>query len=138
MIAAIAWYYLREQLQLCPFLIFFYEVGVGLWDFLLSAGLGVLFHSENFINTGTIEYLVGIWLVRVLMLGVSVILTKKYQKTGGTMRLFSIIVILGLFGTLILSQQKNLAIRRRSDWFMAHSIFGIIVCCYVLPHEAAA
>lgn len=107
-IAAIAWYYLREQLQLCLFLIFFYEVGVGLWDFLLSAGLGVLLHSENFINTGTVEYLIGIWLVRMLMLGVSVILTKQYQKTAGTMRLFSIIVILGLFGTLILSQQKIL------------------------------
>lgn len=107
-IAAIAWYYLREQLQLCLFLIFFYEVGVGLWDFLLSAGLGILLHSENFINTGTVEYLIGIWLVRMLMLGVSVILTKQYQKTAGTMRLFSIIVILGLFGTLILSQQKIL------------------------------
>lgn len=107
-IAAIAWYYLREQLQLCLFLIFFYEVGVGLWDFLLSAGLGVLLHSENFINTGTVEYLIGIWLVRILMLGVSVILTKQYQKTAGTMRLFSIIVILGLFGTIILSQQKIL------------------------------
>lgn len=108
MIAAIAWYYLQEQLQLCLFLIFFYEVGVGLWDFLLSAGLGVLFHSENFINTGTVEYLVSIWLVRLLMLGTSIILTKQYQKTAGTMRLFSVIVILGLFGTLILSQQKIL------------------------------
>lgn len=108
MIAAIAWYYLQEQLQLCLFLIFFYEVGVGLWDFLLSAGLSVLFHSENFINTGTVEYLVSIWLVRLLMLGTSIILTKQYQKTAGTMRLFSVIVILGLFGTLILSQQKIL------------------------------
>ena len=108
MIAAIAWYYLQEQLQLCLFLIFFYEVGVGLWDFLLSAGLGVLFHSENFINTGTVEYLVSIWLVRLLMLGTSIILTKHYQQTAGTMRLFSVIVILGLFGTLILSQQKIL------------------------------
>lgn len=107
-IAAIAWYYLRKQLQLCLFLIFFYEIGVGLWDFLLSACLGVLFHSENFVNTDTLEYLAAIWLVRLLMLGISVILTKQYQKTAGTMRLFSIIVILGLFGTLILSQQKIL------------------------------
>ena len=105
-IAAIAWYYLREQLQLCLFLIFFYEIGVGLWDFLLSACLGVLFHSENFVNTDTLEYLAAIWLVRLLMLRISIILTKQYPKTAGTMRLVSIIVILGLFGTITLSQQK--------------------------------
>ena len=41
-ITAVSWYYLRDKLNLCLFLAFFYEVGVGLWDFLLQAGLGIL------------------------------------------------------------------------------------------------
>ncbi len=56
-VSAITWYYHREQLRLCLFLIFFYEVGVALWDFLLSAGLGILFHSERFINPNVPEFL---------------------------------------------------------------------------------
>jgi len=107
-IAAIAWYYLREQLQLCLFLIFFYEVGVGLWDFLLSAGLGVLFRSERFVNTDALEYVIGVWLVRLLILGIAIFLTRQQQKNVGSMRLASIIVILGLFGAVTLSQQTIL------------------------------
>ena len=107
-IAAIAWYYLREQLQLCLFLIFFYEVGVGLWDFLLSAGLGVLFRSERFVNTDALEYVIGVWLVRLLILGIAIFLTRQQQKNVGSMRLASIIGILGLFGAVTLSQQTIL------------------------------
>lgn len=107
-IAAIAWYYLREQLQLCLFLIFFYEVGVGLWEFLLSAGLGVLFRSERFVNTDALEYVIGVWLVRLLILGIAIFLTRQQQKNVGSMRLASIIVILGLFGAVTLSQQTIL------------------------------
>lgn len=107
-IAAIARYYLREQLQLCLFLIFFYEVGVGLWDFLLSAGLGVLLRSERFADTDAPEYFIGIWLVRLLMIAVAIFLTQQQQKNVGTMRLTSIIVVLGLFGAVTLSQQTIL------------------------------
>ena len=49
-IAAVAWYYQRKKIKNILFLIFFYDVGVGLWDFLLQAGLGILFRSEKFIN----------------------------------------------------------------------------------------
>ena len=107
-IAAIAWYYLREQLQLCLFLVFFYEVGVGLWDFMLSAGLGVLFRSENFVKTDAVEHLAGIWLVRLLMLGMAAFSVKQRQNSAGAARLVSMIAILGLFGTVTLSQQKLL------------------------------
>lgn len=109
-VSAITWYYHREQLRLCFFLIFFYEVGVALWDFLLSAGLGILFHSERFINPNVPEFLIGIWLVRLFMLGIAIVLEKQRQKTAGTMRLASIIVILGLFGAVTLSQQTILPI----------------------------
>lgn len=109
-VSAITWYYHWEQLHLCLFVIFFYEVGVALWDFLLSASLGILFHSEGFIDPNVPEFLIGIWLVRLLMLGIAIVLEKQRQKTAGAMRLASIIVILGLFGTVTLSQQTILPI----------------------------
>lgn len=109
-VSAITWYCHRERLRLCLFLIFFYEVGVALWDFLLSAGLGILFQSERFINPNAPEFLIGIWLVRLMMLGIVIALGKRQKKPAEAMRLTSIIVILGLFGAVTLSQQMILPI----------------------------
>jgi len=109
-VSALTWYYHREQLRLCFFLVFFYEKGVALWDFLLSAGLGVLFRSERFIDPNVPEFLIGIWLVRLLMLGIALTPGKQRQKPAEAMRLGSIIVILGLFGAVTLSQQTILPI----------------------------
>lgn len=108
-IAAITWYHLRDQLRLCLFLIFFYEVGVSLWDFLLSAGLGILFHSERYIITNEPEHLIGIWLVRVLMIGSTILLRKRQNsKTLEPIRITSIIAVLGLLSTITLSEQAVL------------------------------
>lgn len=102
------WYYLREKLNLCLFLVFFYEIGVGLWDFLLQAGLGILFRSENFVNANAVEYLAGIWLVRLLMFGTAIILIKEEHQNAGAIRFLSIFVILGMFGAVTLSEQRVL------------------------------
>lgn len=107
-ITAVTWYFLRDKLNLCLFLIFFYEVGVGLWDFLLQAGLGIMFCSENFINPNAMEYLAGIWLVRLLMLIGAITLVKQEHPNTGTLRALSVLVILGMFGAVTLSEQTIL------------------------------
>ncbi len=107
-ITAVTWYCLRDKLNLCLFLIFFYEVGVGLWDFLLQAGLGIMFRSENFINPNAMEYLVGIWLVRLFMFIGAITLVKQDHPNAGTLRALSVFVILGMFGAVTLSEQTIL------------------------------
>ena len=107
-ITAVTWYCLRDKLNLCLFLIFFYEVGVGLWDFLLQAGLGIMFRSENFINPNAMEYLAGIWLARLLMLIGAITLVKQEHPNAGTLRALSVLVILGMFGAVTLSEQTIL------------------------------
>ncbi len=69
-----------------------------------------MFHSERFIDPNVPEFLTGIWLVRLLALGIAVTLGKQKQKPAGAMRLASMIVILGLFGAVTLSQQTILPI----------------------------
>ena len=107
-ITGVTWYCLRDKLNLCLFLIFFYEVGAGLWDFLLQAGLGIMFRSENFINPNAMEYLAGIWLVRLLMVIGAIILVKQDHPNAGTLRALSVLVILGMFGAVTLSEQTIL------------------------------
>lgn len=131
-VSVIICYYHWEQLRLCLFLIFFYEVGTALWDFLLSAGLGILFHSEKFINPDVPEFLIGIWLVRLLMLGIAVMLGKQQSKSAGVMRLASIIVVLGLFGAVTLSQQTILLINENQvgKWIILSLILMFAILFY--------
>ena len=108
-ITAVTWYYRREQVRLCLFLVFFYEVAVGLWDFLLSSGLAILFRSESFIRTNAPESLIGPWLVRLLMAGIAVFLKKRTSdKPPDAVRFASVIALLGLFSTITLSEQTLL------------------------------
>lgn len=107
-ITGVTWYCLRDKWNICLFLIFFYEVGVGLWDFLLQAGLGILFRSEDFIDPNAAEYLAGIWLVRLLMAAGAITLAKKGYPNAGIHRALSGLAILGMVGAVTLSEQAIL------------------------------
>ena len=109
-ITAAAWYYQRKKMNLVLFLAIIYEIGVGLWNFLLQAGLGILFRSENFVDPKTPEHFADIWLVRLVMLGVAVFLAKQPKESSALLRLTSAAAMLGLFGAVTLSEQTILPI----------------------------
>lgn len=131
-ISIVAWYYRREQLRRCLFLIFFYEVGIGLWDFLLSAGFGILFHSELFINANAPEHLIAIWLVRLLMLVVARLLVAQHKKSIGNMRLVSTIVILGMLGAITISEQTILPLSEDQigSWIILSMVLMFAIMFY--------
>ena len=131
-ITAVTWYCLRDKLNLCLFLIFFYEVGVGLWDFLLQAGLGIMFRSENFINPNAMEYLAGIWLVRLLMFIGAITLVKQEHPNAGTLRALSVLVILGMFGAVTLSEQTILPLNEEQvgTWIILSVILLFAILFY--------
>ena len=134
-VLATAWYYLRQKLNVCLFLIFFYEVGVSLWDFLLQAGLGILFRSEAFLDPNALESLAGIWLVRLLMLAAAYIIAKK--KSAVSMRMATVLVLLGLFGTITLSEQTILPINEDQlvTWIILSMILLFAVLFYRLSRQ---
>lgn len=133
-ISAVARYYLREKLNLCLFLAISYEIGVALWDFLLQAGLGILFRSENFVDPKAPEHLVGIWLVRLIMLGLAILLTKQKEKSSVPMRLASVVVMLGLFGAVSLSEQTILPLSddQTGTWVILSMVLLFSVLFYRL------
>lgn len=136
-IAAVAWYCLREKLNLCLFLAIFYEIGVGLWEFLFQAGLGILFRSENFVDPKATEHLAGIWLVRLVLLGASVLLAKQPKKSSTPMRLTSAAVMLGLFGAVTLSQQTILPLsdEQAGTWVILSMVLLFSVLFYRLSRQ---
>lgn len=137
-LAAVAWYHLQKQLNLSLFLIFFYEIGVGLWDFLISAGLGILLHSDRFIDANRPEHLIGIWIVRLLMTGTAVLLVKRHDnKPFEAVRFVSIIAILGLFGAVTLSEQTILPLDEDQigSWIILSMVFLFAVMFYRLSRQ---
>ena len=136
-IAVVAWYHRREKLNLFLFLAIFYEIGVGLWDFLFQSGLGILFRSENFVNPDLPEYLVGIWLVRLGMLGIAVFLAKHKEKSSVPMRLASAVVMLGLFGAVTLSEQTILPLSedQTGTWIILSMVLMFSVLFYRLSRQ---
>ena len=131
-ITAVSWYYLRDKLNLCLFLAFFYEVGVGLWDFLLQAGLGILFHSQSFLDPAALESLAGVWLTRALMLGGAVMLIRQSGQSGGAMRSLSVLVILGMVGAVTLSEQKTLPLDENlvGTWIILSMVLMFAILFY--------
>ena len=136
-ISAVAWYYLREKLNLCLFLAIFYEIGVALWDFLLQAGLGILFRSENFVDPKSPEHFAGVWLVRLVMLGLAILLAKQKGKSSVPMRLASAVVMLGLFGAVSLSEQTILPISddQTGTWVILSMVLLFSVLFYRLSRQ---
>jgi sensor histidine kinase regulating citrate/malate metabolism len=78
------------------------------------------------------EFLIDIWLVRLFMLGVAIALERQRQKNAGAMRLASIIVILGLLGTVTLSQQTILPIDENQvgTWIILSLILMFAILFY--------
>ena len=136
-ISAVAWYYLREKLNLCLFLAIFYEIGVALWDFLLQAGLGILFRSENFVDPKAPEHFAGVWLVRLVMLGLAIFLAKQEGKSSVPMRLASAVVMLGLFGAVSLSEQTILPLSddQTGIWVILSMVLLFSVLFYRLSRQ---
>ena len=136
-IAAIAWYYQRKKVNLCLFLAIFYEIGVGLWDFLLQAGLGILFQSENYIDPKATEHLAGIWLVRLVMLEIAIFLANQQGKSSSPSRLASAAAMLGLFGAVTLSQQTILPLNddQIGTWIILSMVLLVSVLFYRLSRQ---
>lgn len=107
-LTALTWYALGESPRRSLFLFFFYEVGVGLWDFLLQAALGLLFCAEAFLDPTVPAGLAGIWLVRLVLLVAAVVWAKKQPQREWSLGAVSGVAILGLFGAVTLSEQTRL------------------------------
>ncbi len=136
-IATISWQHLQKKINICLFLAFFYEVCVSLWDFLVAAGLGVLLHTKEFIQTDTVQHLAAIGLVRLLILLIVLLCAKRQNAYDRNMRFISCITILGFFGVITLSQQSILSLNEDQigTWIILSTILLFAILFYRLNRQ---
>lgn len=128
---AIVYDLFREETRLCLFLIFFYEIGIALWEFLISAGLGVLLHDERFVNSTTTQYMIAVWIVRLLMFCVMLLESRKKNITRKeAIQPAHIIAIVGMFGVIALSGENVVPIT--DDQLTTWVILSLVLLMAVL------
>jgi len=127
----LARYLFHTKMRMFLFLIFFYEITIALWDFIVSAGLGVLFRSEGFLDPKQPEHMAAVWIVRLLMTGTAFLAVKTGEKGNGrTRQMASAIAMAGLFSVIFLSGQSTIAINdeQLTTWI----IFAMLILVAVL------
>lgn len=125
------WYLFRPKTRMSVFLLFFYEIAVALWEFIVSAGMGVLFRTERFLDASLPEHMMAVWIVRLLMLGIVLLAVRTREKeNSSSRRIVSAVAIAGLFGTVFLSGQSTIDINdgQMTVWI----IFSMLILTAVL------
>lgn len=121
----------KRETRVSLFVIFFYELAVALWEFIVSYGLGVVFQSERFADSRAAEYLIAVWIVRLLMLGLMVLAAKNSETPQkNAFRLAAIIAVMGLFSVIALSAQTVIPIS--DDTLTTWSILSVLLLVSIL------
>lgn len=118
------------EIRMSLFLSIFYEIGVTLWEFMISIGLAFLFSNNRFMEENASEYMLAIWSVRMLM--VIVALLVRGRRISG-FRMASIIAVLTLFGMIQIAEQKTFAIEE--EVISAQKLLAVIFMVSILIYK---
>lgn len=101
----------RADTRMSLFVGIFYEIAVSFWQFLFAAWLGVLFRSPAFLDYGTGNGQIAVWLLHVLLIALVFYLSRHRDMTGkGAFRFASAIVVVGFLAVITLSEQTILTL----------------------------
>ena len=131
LIAASAHRLQGAELRMGLFVGIFYEIGVSFWSFLLSAGLGVLFRSQDFLSAGTLAGQSALWLLHGLLAVLAVWLSRGWEiNRKSAFRAVSALTLAGFLGVITLSEQTVLAIP--DDTLYMWTILAVVLMMSVL------
>ena len=102
---------LKVNIRMCLFVGIFYEIAAAFWNFLAAAGLGILFHSNTFLDGGTLSGQAAGWVVNILLIALMAYIAKHPDMSRKeAFRLSSVIALVGFIAVVTLSEQKTLSI----------------------------
>ncbi|MCI8537729.1 MAG: GHKL domain-containing protein [Oscillospiraceae bacterium] len=110
LIAACAHWLQRAELRMSLFVSIFFEIGLSFWQFLLAAGLGVLFRAQDVLNARTLAGQSAVWLLHGLLAGLAVCLSQKEIERKTAFQAISAVALAGFLAVITLSEQTVLDI----------------------------
>ena len=131
LIAACAHWLQGAELRMGLFVGIFYEIGVSFWSFLLPAWMGVLFRSQDFLNTGTLAGQSALWLLHGLLAVLAARLSRGRKiNRKSAFRAVSALTLAGFLGVITLSEQTVLSIP--DDTLYMWTILAVVLMMSVL------
>lgn len=131
LIAVCASRFQQANTRMSLFVGIFYEIAVSFWQFLFAAWLGVLFRSPAFLDYGTGNGQIAVWLLHVLLIALVFYLSKHGDMLGkGAFRFASAIVIAGFLALITLSEQTTLTLP--DDTLDMWTILAVVLMMSVL------
>lgn len=130
LIAACAHWLQGAEVRMSLFVGIFFEIGVSFWSFLLSAGLGVLLRSQDFLSSGTPAGQSALWLLHALLAGLAVCLSRKEIEGKSAFRAVSAVTVAGFLAVITLSEQRVLDIP--NDTLYMWTILAVVLMMSVL------
>ena len=119
------------DLRMGLFVGIFYEIGVSFWSFLLSAWMGVLFRSQDFLSARTLAGQSALWLLHGLLAVLAVWLSRDREiNRKSAFRAVSALTQAGFLGVITLSEQTVLAIP--DDTLYMWTILAVVLMMSVL------
>lgn len=130
-IAFCATHYQKADTRMSLFVSIFYEIAISLYQFLVSAWFGVLFHLPAFPDYSAAYGQIAVWLFHALLVAGALYIGKKSNMTGKeAFRLASIIVVVAFIAVITLSQQTILPIA--DDTLDMWTILAVVLMISVL------
>ena len=131
LIAACAHWLQGAEVRMSLFVGIFFEIGVSFWSFLLSAGLGTLLRSQDFLSAGTPAGQSALWLLHGLLAGLAVCLSRKREiDRKSAFRAVSAVTVAGFLAVITLSEQRVLDIP--DDTLYMWTILAVVLMMSVL------
>ncbi len=130
-IAVCAGKFQKTDIRMSLFVSIFYEIGFFFWQFLISAGLGIVFRSELYLERNCPQGQAGVWLLCLLLTVLAAYLVRRpdiSRKDG--FRLTSMIALAGFIAVITLSEQKTLVISE--DTLTMWTILSVVLLMSVL------
>ena len=126
-----------KSLRRCLFFAFFYQVGVALGDFLIASVLGLIFRAPEFFSPQSPAHILGVWLARLLLTYAALWLHRRREEKEAAFRLASLLAVLGLFGTVTLSQQRLMTLDEEQvgTWIILAMVLLFAVMLYRVERQ---
>lgn len=105
-LGAVCWRRCPGKGRLCLFCAIFYEIGAGLWAFLLQGVLGVLYSSRAFTDPASSARWAGEWLERGILLAFALYAESREKPDKAVRRAVAPFAVLGMMVAVALSSQS--------------------------------
>ena len=123
--------WLKTDARMSLFVGVFYEIGVSFWQFLLMAGMGILFCLPELPDQESMAGQGAIWLIHLFLAGGAAVLSRKQDVDGkAAFRGVSFASVAGFIAVITLSEQTALALT--DDLLTMWTVLAVVLMMSVL------